>query len=46
MIIKAIWISVMFLVTVWAIFSASFGVKIQEAFYSKTEIMVANHDEF
>jgi hypothetical protein len=34
----------MFIITIGAIFIASFGIKVQDAFYMKTEIIVANYE--
>ncbi|MDR3031001.1 MAG: hypothetical protein LBU35_01285 [Holosporales bacterium] len=45
MIIKAIWRSIVFITISGGIFMASFGVRIQKAFYEKTEIIVAEYEE-
>lgn len=44
MIFKAFWISVIFIVTFGIIFISSFGIKVQEAFYEKTDVIVAEDE--
>jgi hypothetical protein len=41
MIIKFIWVSIMFLLTVGALFLASFGVDVKAVYYDRSESMVA-----
>jgi hypothetical protein len=43
--IKLIWVAVMFLITVGALFLASFGIDIQTAYYDKSEDIVVNRTE-
>lgn len=41
MIARVVWGLVVFIIIFGSVFVASFGVKIQKAFYEKTEIIVA-----
>jgi hypothetical protein len=43
MIIKFIWVSIMFLLTVGAIFLASFGIEVKEIYYDRSENIVARN---
>ena len=44
MIVKVLWIAVIFIVTFGIIFVSSFGIKIQEAFYEKSDVIVADDE--